>query len=101
MIYVCSISGCFEWYVNKLIYITALLCSCPQLLLAALNEPWSGNMRNSLVFACQRQAQNANLTGNFILFISSDLKNLQSIVNSFYSHLPCPPQTTTFENYKK
>ena len=60
----------------------------PQLILAALNKPMSGNMSETRGTSCFNQAKDANLSGTFKSFLTSDLENLHSIVASSYRHLP-------------
>ncbi|VVC43057.1 C-type lectin fold,Collagen triple helix repeat,C-type lectin-like/link domain,Collagenase [Cinara cedri] len=51
--------------------------------MAALNEPYTGNMHGvqSVDYSCYRQSQRAGLHGAFKAFLSSRLNNLKSIVH--------------------
>lgn len=61
-----------------------------QLRIAALNDPWSGDMHGvrGADYACYRQARNANLQGTFRAFLSSWVQNLDSIVKFSDRNLP-------------
>ncbi|CAL4084333.1 unnamed protein product [Meganyctiphanes norvegica] len=54
----------------------------PVLRLAALNEPYSGDMRGvrGVDYSCYRQARRAGLKGTFRAFLTSRVQNLDSIV---------------------
>ncbi|XP_035710172.1 collagen alpha-1(XVIII) chain isoform X3 [Folsomia candida] len=62
----------------------------PSLRIAALNDPWSGDMHGvrGADYACYRQARNANLQGTFRAFLSSWVQNLDSIVKFSDRNLP-------------
>lgn len=61
-----------------------------QLRIAALNEPYSGNMHGvqSVDYSCHRQSQRAGLHGMFKAFLSSRLSNLKTIVHESDRDLP-------------
>lgn len=61
-----------------------------QLRMAALNEPYSGDMHGvrGADHACYRQAQRANMRGTFRAFISSRVQDLDSIVRPADRNLP-------------
>ncbi|XP_025195746.1 collagen alpha-1(XVIII) chain-like isoform X2 [Melanaphis sacchari] len=58
--------------------------------IAALNEPYSGNMHGvqSVDYSCYRQSQRAGLHGAFKAFLSSRLNNLKTIVHESDRDLP-------------
>jgi len=64
--------------------------SVRQLRMAALNEPYSGDMHGvrGADHACYRQAQRANMRGTFRAFISSRVQDLDSIVRPADRNLP-------------
>lgn len=61
-----------------------------QLRMAALNEPYTGDMHGvrGADYACYRQARRANLRGTFRAFLSSRVQNLDSIVRYKDRDLP-------------
>lgn len=61
-----------------------------QLRLAALNEPFTGDMRGvrGTDYACYRQARKAGLKGTFRALLTSRVQNLDSIVKYSDRHLP-------------
>ncbi|XP_050420760.1 collagen alpha-1(XVIII) chain-like [Adelges cooleyi] len=58
--------------------------------IAALNEPYSGNMHGvqSVDYSCYRQSRRAGLHGAFKAFLSSRLSNLKTIVHESDTDLP-------------
>ncbi|XP_045118022.1 collagen alpha-1(XVIII) chain-like [Portunus trituberculatus] len=56
----------------------------PQLRLAALNQPYTGDMRGvtGVDYTCYREARRAGLSGIFRAFLTSRIQNLDSIVRS-------------------
>lgn len=58
--------------------------------MAALNEPYSGDMKGQrgVDYSCYRQARRAGLRGTFRAFISSRVQNLDSIVRFSDRELP-------------
>ncbi|CAG7836225.1 unnamed protein product [Allacma fusca] len=62
----------------------------PSLRMAALNDPWSGDMHGvrGADYSCYRQARSANLAGTFRGFLSSFVQNLDSIVKYSDRNLP-------------
>ena len=58
--------------------------------MAALNEPYSGDMKGQrgVDYSCYRQARRAGLRGTFRAFISSRVQNLDSIVRFSNRELP-------------
>lgn len=65
-------------------------CSFLQLRLAALNQPFSGDMHGvrGADYACYRQARRAGLKGTFRAFLTSRVQNLDSIVRYSDRDLP-------------
>lgn len=61
-----------------------------QLRMAALNEPYTGDMRGvrGTDYACYRQARKAGLKGTFRALLTSRVQNLDSIVRYSDRHLP-------------
>lgn len=61
-----------------------------QLRLAALNEPYSGNLHGTrgADFSCYRQAVRAGIVGNFKAFLSTRIQSLQGLVS--YAHWDVP-----------
>lgn len=53
-----------------------------QLHMAALNEPYTGDMKGQrgADYSCYRQARRAGLRGTYRAFLSSRIQNLDSIV---------------------
>lgn len=68
----------------------SLLASGPTLRMAALNEPYTGDMHGvrGADYACYRQARRGGLRGTFRAFLSSRVQNLDSIVRSADNALP-------------
>lgn len=62
----------------------------PMLRLAALNEPYSGEMKGlrGADYSCYRQARRAGLRGTFRAFLTSRIENLYSIVKFSDRDLP-------------
>lgn len=58
--------------------------------MAALNEPYSGDMKGQrgADYSCYRQARRAGLQGTFRAFVSSRVQNLNSIVRFSDRELP-------------
>lgn len=58
--------------------------------MAALNEPYSGDMKGQrgIDYSCYRQARRAGLRGTFKAFVSSRVQNLDSIVHYLDRELP-------------
>lgn len=67
-----------------------LLFSTFQLRMAALNEPFTGDMRGvrGTDYACYRQARKAGLKGTFRALLTSRVQNLDSIVRYSDRNLP-------------
>lgn len=61
-----------------------------QLRMAALNEPFTGDMHGirGADYACYRQARRAGLRGTFRAFLSSRVQNVDSIVRLGDRDLP-------------
>lgn len=61
-----------------------------QLRMAALNEPFTGDMHGvrGADYACYRQAKRAGLRGTFRAFLSSRVQNVDSIVRLGDRELP-------------
>lgn len=61
-----------------------------QLRMAALNEPFTGDMHGirGADYACYRQAKRAGLRGTFRAFLSSRVQNVDSIVRLGDRDLP-------------
>ncbi|CAL4105174.1 unnamed protein product, partial [Meganyctiphanes norvegica] len=61
-----------------------------ELRVAALNEPWSGDLRGvySADYACYRQARSVGLKGTFRALLSSPSHDLSSLVRSTDRHQP-------------
>ncbi|XP_032592254.1 collagen alpha-1(XVIII) chain isoform X2 [Drosophila grimshawi] len=66
------------------------LLNTPTLRLAALNEPYVGDLQGirGADFACYRQGRRAGLLGTFKAFLTSRVQNLDSIVRSADWELP-------------
>ncbi|XP_042870468.1 collagen alpha-1(XV) chain-like isoform X1 [Penaeus japonicus] len=62
----------------------------PQLRLAALNQPYSGDMHGvrGADYSCYREARRAGLRGTFRAFLTSRVQNLDSIVRYSDRNLP-------------
>ncbi|KAK4291744.1 hypothetical protein Pmani_035446 [Petrolisthes manimaculis] len=62
----------------------------PKLRLAALNEPYTGDMHGvrGADYGCYRQARRAGLKGTFRALLTSRVQNLDSIVRYSDRHLP-------------
>lgn len=58
--------------------------------MAALNEPYSGDMKGQrgVDYSCYMQARRAGLRGTFRAFVSSRVQNLDSIVRFSDRELP-------------
>ncbi|XP_064547486.1 collagen alpha-1(XV) chain isoform X6 [Drosophila montana] len=66
------------------------LLNTPTLRVAALNEPYGGDLQGirGADFACYRQGRRAGLLGTFKAFLTSRVQNLDSIVRSADWELP-------------
>lgn len=61
-----------------------------QLRLAALNEPYAGNLHGTrgADFLCYRQAGRAGIAGSFKAFLSTRIQSLQGLIS--YNHWDVP-----------
>lgn len=74
-----------------------------QLRMAALNEPFTGDMHGvrGADFTCYRQAKRAGLRGTFRAFLSSRVQNVDSIVRIGDRDLPIVNIKVRIINYSK